>query len=231
MVPVIILCGGLGTRLKAYEEDIPKPLVPVGGVPILRHIISYYKANGCYQFVLAVGHQAAKIEAYFRQNPVEEVQIVFSNAGEKAGTGERLEAAMLALSAEEYLLSYGDIISDINIRCMIEAHRQQEKLITLAVVKPLLPYGVFKYDGDVLASFEEKPQADFWINAGSMVVNKNLFPQLKGVKMLEGVLLNLLVKSGQLQTYRHNGNWRCMDTYKDYLELNEVWGSTKNFWG
>lgn len=230
MVPVIILCGGMGTRLKAYEEDIPKPLVPVGGVPILKHIISYYKENGCSQFVLAVGYKASKIENYFKQNPLEGVQLIFNNTGEEAGTAERLQAAMQALPSEEYLLSYGDIISDISVKDVLNAHHQNNGLITLAVVKPVLPYGVFKYDSDALASFEEKPLADFWINAGSMVVSAKLLPELNGIKMLEGGLLNKLVKSGQLHTYRHNGNWRCMDTYKDYLELNEAWDRTGNFW-
>lgn len=244
----VILCGGSGTRLREETEFKPKPLVEIGSHPILWHIMKTYSVFGHRDFVLALGSKGDMIKEYFmgqdwRDNDFtlklkdktidfknssakEDWTIDFADTGDKSLTGLRLYKLKDYLKDEEnFMLTYGDGVADIDIEKLIEFHKQKGKILTITGLHPRSKYGVVKTTEDGLVKeFKEKPILDNFINGGFMVFNKRIFDFLdqRNVMLVDDTLPKL-AKMGEVALYHHEGFWHCMDTYKDYLELNKMW--------
>jgi len=244
----VILCGGKGTRLREETEFKPKPLVEVGGKPILWHIMKMYSEYGHNHFVLALGYKGDMIKKYFmdydwmandftlnlkdksvilkNNNSKENWTIDFVDTGQEAMTALRLFRLRDYLKDEEdFMLTYGDGVADVNIDEVIKIHKEKGKILTITGIHPRSKYGVVKVrDDDVVEEFKEKPILNDFVNGGFMVLNKRIFEHLdqKNVMLVFGTL-PLLAKRGEVVLHHHKGFWHCMDTYRDYLELNKMW--------
>ncbi|HEY1051023.1 MAG TPA: glucose-1-phosphate cytidylyltransferase [Prosthecobacter sp.] len=252
---VIILCGGLGTRLREETEYRPKPMVPIGGQPILWHIMKTYAHHGYKDFVLCLGYKGEVIKDYFRnylwnrsdvtlklgRNP----QITYHNAhdeedwtvtlletGLATQTGGRLLRAMQHLGDEDVLFTYGDGVVDSDITASVRAHYQQQALVTMTAVRPAGRFGELGMDGLTIQSFREKPeQESSFINGGYMVLDKGVREFLSGDDCIfEREPLQKLAESGRLKAFCHDGFWQCMDTYREFEMLNRLWDSGKAPW-
>ncbi len=226
MIPVAILCGGKGTRIARGDRDTPKPLVDVGGHPILWHVMALYAAQGFREFVLLTGWQSERVEAAARA--FAEVRdgrwrVDFLRTGEEAPTGGRVHAARERLAGGTFALTYADGVADIDLRAELAFHRGHEGAATIAVVRPRSPWGSASLNDDgAITGFEEKPRLSDWINGGFMFCEPGVFDQIEADDVLEREPLERLVARGELFGFRHDGFWDCMDTYKDALVLNEL---------
>ena len=223
--PVAILCGGRGTRLQERTESIPKPLVEIGGRPIVWHVIQIYAAQGFTRFVLLTGHKAELIDDFVATAPWPEgviVETLFT--GEETPTGGRIHLARDALDGRTFNVTYADGVADIDLASEWRAHRGHGLAATMAVVRPELQFGVTDLgpDGRV-QGFREKPQSEHWINGGFFVFEPEVLGYLEESSVLERTPLERLAADGQLHAYRHSGFWECMDTYKDAVQLNDLW--------
>ncbi len=226
----VILCGGEGTRLREYTEAIPKPLVDVGGKPIIWHIMKIYSHYGFNDFVLCLGYKGEKIRQFFANNNSEGWKIEFVDTGEKSNKAERLMQVQHLIKDEIFLLAYGDDVSDVDIRKVIDFHMQYGKTVTLTAVNPESQFGVLNLDGDKVAGFVEKPKLGVWINGGFFVMDKSIFKYLKKGNELEDQTFKELALKGEVMAYRHSGFWKCMNVFKDVMELNDLWGKGKASW-
>jgi glucose-1-phosphate cytidylyltransferase len=222
---VVILCGGRGTRLQEHVPSIPKPLVEIGGEPIVWHVINIYAAQGLRRFVLCTGYRGALIEQFAttRDWPPG-VELRCLDTGVDTPTGGRLRRAGELLGARSFCATYADGVADIDLRGLIRAHRAHGRLATMTVVRPRLPFGVAELgaDGHVLA-FREKPRAEHWTNGGFFCFEPGALRYLDDSSDLERRPLERLAADGELRAFRHAGFWACMDTYKDAVELNDLW--------
>jgi glucose-1-phosphate cytidylyltransferase len=222
---VVILCGGRGTRLQEHVPSIPKPLVEIGGEPIVWHVINIYAAQGLRRFVLCTGYRGALIEQFAttRDWPPG-VELRCLDTGIDTPTGGRLRRAGELLGARSFCATYADGVADIDLRGLIRAHRAHGRLATMTVVRPRLPFGVAELgaDGHVLA-FREKPRAEHWTNGGFFCFEPGALRYLDDSSDLERRPLERLAADGELRAFRHAGFWACMDTYKDAVELNDLW--------
>jgi glucose-1-phosphate cytidylyltransferase len=222
---VVILCGGRGTRLQEHVPSIPKPLVEIGGEPIVWHVINIYAAQGLRRFVLCTGYRGALIEQFAttRDWPPG-VELRCLDTGVDTPTGGRLRRAGELLGARSFCATYADGVADIDLRGLIRAHRAHGRLATMTVVRPRLPFGVAELgaDGHVLA-FREKPRAEHWTNGGFFCFEPGALRYLDDSSDLERRPLERLAADGELRAFRHDGFWACMDTYKDAVELNDLW--------
>lgn len=226
---VVILCGGKGIRMGEMSRLAPKPMVRVGDKPILWHVMKTYSYFGFNNFILCLGYKANKIKEYFGDD--REWNITFADTGLNANTGERIKRIEQHINDEIFFVTYADGLSDININDLLEYHEKQDKIATITVVKPRSPFGMVNLDShNLITSFAEKPILDLWINGGFFVFNRDIFRYINTGDALEKEVFDRLVKAKQLSAYKHNGFWKCMDTYKDNLELNEMWGSDKAKW-
>lgn len=252
---VVILCGGKGTRLREHTESIPKVLIDIGGRPILWHIMKIYSAYGFNDFILCLGHKGHMIKEYFmdyhwRNNDFsidlrdrknlkmamhdrepEPWKIIFAETGDDTNTGGRITRVASYIKEESFLVTYGDGVADIHLGELLAFHKAHAKIGTITAVKPSLQFGILDLNGShqVLA-FHEKPTLDHWINGGFFVFNRDFFRYLKEDDILEQEPLEQLARDGQLMAYRHDSYWKCMDTYKDTVVLNELWQSGKAPW-
>lgn len=252
---VVILCGGKGTRLKEKTDSIPKALVEVGGRPILWHIMKMYAAHGFNDFILCLGYKAQMIKEYFMESQSwryqdfaldttregrevrileeepEKWKIAFADTGEETNTGGRIKKIQRLVEEPSFMVTYGDGVSDINIKKLLEFHRAHGKTGTVTAINPPSQFGLLdiQTDGGVRA-FREKPSMDQWINGGFFIFEKKFFDYLGENDVLEQAPLERLAKDGQLIAYRHEAYWKCMDTYKDTLVLNETWEKGKAPW-
>ncbi len=226
----VILCGGEGTRLRELTESIPKPLVEVGGKPILWHIMKIYSHYGYNDFILCLGYKGEKIREYFANNNNEGWKIAFIETGEKASKAERLMQIRQLISEENFLCAYGDDVSDVDIRKVVEMHRKSGKIVTLTAVNPESQFGVLKMDGDKVAGFVEKPKLDSWINGGFFVFSRKIFDYLRKGHELEDETFKELASKGEVMAYRHKGFWKCMNVFKDVIELNDLWEKDSAPW-
>lgn len=222
----IILCGGIGTRLKEETEFKPKPMVLIGGKPILWHIMKIYSHWGYNKFILALGYKGDLIEDYFSKNQEDSSDIIFAKTGLESQTGKRILMAKKHITEDEFMVTYGDGVADINIKNLVAFHRNQKTIGTITGVHPYSKYGLVKIDEqkNLVVHFEQepfKPLTHDYVSGGFMVFNKKALDYFDEGPMESGLIK--LTKEGQLSIYRHEDFWKSMDTYKEMEELNELW--------
>lgn len=242
----VILCGGRGTRLGEHGATVPKALINIGGKPIIHHLLKIYSSYNIDDFVLCLGFLGAEIKRYFVEQQWlkedfvlngdererisgEELQekwrITFAETGLDTNTGGRLKKIEKYLAGEEiFCVTYGDGLSDVNIQNLIDFHKSHGKTATLTAIQPLSNFGLIKLDEEnAVTEFQEKPRLKEWINGGFFVFNKDIFKYLEENSVLERDPLEKLAQERELLAFRHSGFWKCMDTYKDNIEFNQLW--------
>jgi glucose-1-phosphate cytidylyltransferase len=212
---VLILCGGRGTRLNGER---PKPLIEIGGRPIVWHVMSIYAAQGFGEFVLLTGYQGDRVADWAAGA---EFAVECVDTGVDTPTGGRVHAVRERLDGT-FCLTYADGVADIDLGALIGHHRTSGALATMTVVRPELPFGVAELDGDRVSGFREKPVADQWVNGGFFVLEPAALAYLDADAVLEHEPLERLAADGALAAYRHKGFWRCLDTAKDAIALEEA---------
>jgi glucose-1-phosphate cytidylyltransferase len=233
MDQVLILCGGRGTRLQEHTQSIPKPLVEIGGQPILWHVIQIYVAQGFRRFVLMTGYKAELIEEFAagrgRWPRGTQIECVFT--GLDTPTGGRLLKAAEAIGGERFCVAYADGVADIDLIALLDEHDRHRATATMTVVRPELPFGVAELNGDgVVRAFVEKPRSERWINGGFFCFEPSVLELLGEDAVLEREPLSQLAAAGELRAYHHEGFWDCMDTYKDAVLLNDLWVAGRAPW-
>ena len=226
---IVILCGGLGSRLSEETKLIPKPMVKIGNIPIIKHLINIYSFYGFKDFILATGYKNKVIEKYFKKK--KNVKCVFTGNSTLTG-GRLLRLKKLFNKNEMFMLTYGDGLTNQNLKKLLKFHLKHKKIGTLTAVKPPARFGELLIKGNRIAEFEEKPQLNNnWINGGFFVFNYEIFNFIKGDKMmLEREPLTKLTKKKELMAFKHKGFWQCMDTMRDKNLLNNLWKSKKAPW-
>ncbi len=252
---VVILCGGLGTRLREETEFRPKPMVPIGSLPILWHIMKIYAHHGHTEFVLCLGYRGEMIKDYFRNyhwntsdvtirlgaqpdiqyhtsHQEENWSVTLVDTGATTMTGGRLKRVLPFIGEENFLLTYGDGLTDSDINASIESHLASKAVVTLTAVQPESRFGELGLDGSTVTAFSEKPDhAAGFINGGFFVVNKSIGDYLAGDDcILERQPLNRLAAEGKIHAYKHTGFWQCMDTYREQQLLTSLWENNKAPW-
>jgi glucose-1-phosphate cytidylyltransferase len=230
---VVILCGGRGTRLQEHSAALPKPLIEVGGRPIVWHVINMYLAHGFRRFLLLTGYRGAQVEAFASGEAwPAEVSVACLDTGADTPTGERLrQAAPILAEHERFCLAYADGVADIDLAALLEHHGGHGAAATMAVVRPRLPFGVARLNGDgAVLGFTEKPRSELWVNAGFFCFERAALDALETGSTLEREPLERLAAAGQLRAFAHRGFWECMDTHKDWITLNELWDGGKAPW-
>lgn len=252
---VIILCGGQGTRLREETEFRPKPLVNVGGRAILWHIMKLYAHHGFRDFVLCLGYRGEMIKDYFlsyetrhndfticlgRQNHVtfhgaheeQEFQVTLADTGLETMTGGRVKCVEKYIDGDTFMVTYGDGVADLDIRQLVDFHNSHGRLATVTAVRPTSRFGVLNVDhASKVLNFTEKPQVEGWVNTGFFVFNRRVFDYLgEDDCVLEREPLECLAHEGQLMAYLHSGFFFGMDTYRDYMHLNDLWASGEAPW-
>jgi glucose-1-phosphate cytidylyltransferase len=230
--PVVILCGGRGTRLREQTETIPKALVEIGGKPILWHVIEIYAAQGFERFVLATGYLGEAVEGFVAEESwPKRVEVECVDTGLGTPTGGRIARLGERLIDGSFCVTYADGVADINLSSLLEAHREREALATMTVVQPHLQWGVAEIGADDrIDRFVEKPRSEHWINGGFFCFEPGALAYMDEDSMLESEPLRQLAAAGELRAFRHEGFWDCMDTYKDAVTLNDLWASGKAPW-
>jgi len=218
---VVILAGGLGTRLSEYTKKIPKPMVTLSGKPIIYYIMKHYSNYGFKNFVIASGYKQNVIKKYFKKKILNwNIDVV--NTGLNSMTGGRLKRLKKIIGNETFLMTYGDGVSNINIKKLIKFHKRKKKLITLTAVRPPARFGALKIKNGKVLYFKEKSKLDeSWINGGFFVIEPRFLKYLKNDNTyLEREPIEKACKQNQLNAFKHHGFWQCMDTKrdKDYLE-------------
>jgi glucose-1-phosphate cytidylyltransferase len=243
---VILLAGGFGTRLSEYTDVIPKPMVPVGGKPILWHIMQSYARFGHKDFYVALGYKAEVVKEYFlhyrslnadftvdlgtgaispHQQDEVDWRVTLVNTGDASMTGGRVKRMQQYIGAETCMLTYGDGLADIDLDALLAFHRSHGKMVTVSAVRPAARFGELEMDGPCVTSFKEKPQLhEGWINGGFFVVEPRFFDLIAGDDvMLEREPMEQAAAAGELMAYRHEGFWHCMDTKRDHELLEALW--------
>jgi len=251
----VILAGGVGSRLSEETLVKPKPMVEIGGKPILWHIMKLYSFHGINEFVICCGYRGHMIKEYFANyvlhmsdvtfemrerrmeflsNGVEPWKVTLVDTGESTMTGGRLKRIRHQLNGETFCLTYGDGVSDVNLRDLIAFHRQEGALATLTAVQPSGRFGAFSLDHEesVISSFKEKPEGGSgWINGGFFVLEPQVLDYIPcDSTVWEREPLEALAREGKLRAYRHRGFWQSMDTLRDKMFLEELWASGKRPW-
>lgn len=250
----IILCGGVGYRLKEETEFKPKPMVLVGGKPILWHIMKIYSHYGFKDFVIALGYKGDLIKEYFlnqrffardftintktgiskiykngRGNEKDDFKITFVDTGLETLPGERILRCKKYIPKEDkyFMVTYGDGVTDLNLRQLLEFHKKQKTIGTITGVHPRSKYGLVKMDkNNLVKGFEEKPVLMDWVNGGYMVFDKRFFNYLE-IGQTEHPALKKLSEENKLSIYRHEGFWYAVDTFKELDDLNKIWDENK----
>jgi glucose-1-phosphate cytidylyltransferase len=252
--PVVILCGGRGTRLQEQGAaagpagtqraapgravrpggcEIPKPLVEIGGEPIVGHVIGVYAAQGFERFVLATGYRGAMIEDYARvRSWPAGVTVECVDTGVETPTGARIKLLESWLAGEgTFCVTYADGVADIDLDALLAFHTGHGALASMTVVRPELQFGVAELDGeDRVSGFREKPRSEQWVNGGFFCFEPHALDRMTSESVLEREPLRELAAAGELRAYRHNGFWKCMDTYKDTVVLNDLWAAGRAPW-
>jgi len=250
---VILLAGGFGTRLVEFTDVIPKPMVPIGGKPMLWHIMKTYAHYGHKDFYVALGYKAEVIKEYFlnyralnadftvdlttgdivpHQLDSIDWRVTLVHTGDKTMTGGRVKRMREYIGNEPFLLTYGDGVADIDLQALLSFHKKHGKLITMTAVRPAARFGELEIDGDLVTSFKEKPQLhEGWINGGYFVVQPEFFDFIESdATLLEREPLEQATLAGELMAYRHEGFWHCMDTKRDHELLEQLWTQGKAPW-
>lgn len=249
---IVILCGGKGTRLKELTEEIPKPLVEIGGMPIVWHIMKIYSNYGFNDFILCLGYKGEAIKRYFKDYKAikgdftlnlasenikshdennENWNITFAETGLETNTGGRIKKIEKYIEDDTFFCTYGDGLSDINLKELLSFHKNKGKTATMTCINPLSPFGLVKFDENgIITESKEKPRMEGWINGGFFVFNKKIFGYLKENSILEKDVFDKLVEEKQLCAYPFKGFWDCMDTFKDNQTLTELWKNNNAPW-
>jgi glucose-1-phosphate cytidylyltransferase len=253
---VVILCGGLGTRLKEETEFRPKPLVEIGGRPILWHIMKIFGHQGLREFVLCLGYKGNLIKDYFLsyeamnndvtvklgarssvtyhgEHTEQDYTVTLADTGAEAMTGARVKRVQRHLDGQRCIVTYGDGLADIDLAALLAFHESHRRLMTVTMTRVPGRFGVIdaRDDGQVIR-FREKPTQEAWISAGFMVFEPGVFDYLAADDgcVLEQEPMQRLAKDGQLMAYRHEGEFHPMDTYRDHVALNQLWASGRAPW-
>ena len=230
----VILCGGLGSRLSEETKTKPKPMAKIGKDPILVHIMKIYEKYGFNKFILALGYKKNIIIDYFKKNKNKKWNIEFVDTGKNSLTGSRLlKLKKKLINEENFFLTYGDGLIDLNITKLLNFHKKNKKIATLTAVRPQARFGELKIQkAGLVKKFEEKNQINQgWINGGFFVFNKKIFDYLPKYQcMLEREPMAKLTQDKQLVALKHNGFWQCMDTLRDKKLLNKLWNSGQFKW-
>ena len=252
---VVILAGGLGTRLAEYTELIPKPLVKIGSMPIIWHIMKFYSQQGYNDFVIPLGYKGELIKDFFlnlkyfqsdftidtsngkielHQNNSEKWKITLVDTGLNTMTGGRLLKLKNYIGDNRFFLTYGDGLANININNLLNFHLKNKKIVTITAVRPAARFGEIKISNinNNVQSFMEKPRVENgWINGGFFVAEPKILEYLTDEQtVLEHEPLQQIAQNGELAAYKHKGFWQCMDNKKDYDYLNNLWENEKQFW-
>ncbi|PKN56799.1 MAG: glucose-1-phosphate cytidylyltransferase [Deltaproteobacteria bacterium HGW-Deltaproteobacteria-14] len=253
---VVILCGGFGTRIRDVSQELPKPMVPIGGRPILWHVMKYYAAHGFNEFVLCLGYRGDAIKDYFlnyqahtsdftlsldgsaveyhRGHDEHDWKITFAETGLNTMTGGRVARIARYVDGDTFMLTYGDGVGDVDLAALLAFHRAHGKAMTVTGVRPPGRFGeVDASDDGLIAGFNEKPQTTGgWISGGFFVCDKRVFDYLDPREdlVLEREPMRNLVADGELMLYRHHDFWQCMDTYRDYKLLDGLIEQGKAPW-
>jgi len=252
---VVILAGGLGTRLSEETEIKPKPMIEIGGQPILWHIMKHYAHFGFKEFCIALGYRGEVIKRFFmdyhslsgsisidlasghvdmHERECEDWVVHLQNTGQDTNTGGRVKRLESHLNDGTFMITYGDGVSDVNLRDLLEFHRAHGRVATITAVRPPARFGGLIFDADsMVVEFTEKPQiGEGWINGGFMVCEPEIFKYLKDDdSSLEADALEHLATARQLKAYRHEGFWQCMDTLRDKRLLENLWSEHRAPWG
>jgi len=250
---VVILAGGLGTRISEESHLKPKPMIEIGGKPILWHIMKIYSYYGIHDFVVCLGYKGYIIKEYFanyflhmsdvtfdmarnemevHQQSAEPWRVTLIDTGENTLTGGRLKRVQNYIGRETFCFTYGDGVSDIDISRKIAFHRQHNKIATVTAIKPPGRYGALNLEADKVLSFQEKPAGDgSWINGGFFVLEPDVFDYIEGDSTSwESQPLQILAGEDQLMAYQHEGFWQPMDTLRDKNHLEALWQANKAPW-
>jgi glucose-1-phosphate cytidylyltransferase len=230
--PVVILCGGRGTRLQEHVSSIPKALVEIGGRPILWHVIQIYRAQGFDRFLLLIGYRGEQIEEFVAGEswpPQTDVRCL--QTGQDTPTGGRIHLAAAELGSDSFCVTYADGVADIDLRALLEYHRGHGAPATVTVVRPELQFGVAELNGEgIVRGFIEKPRSEHWVNGGFFCFSPSVLELLECDSVLEREPLSRLAGAGDLRAFKHEGFWECMDTYKDAVVLNDLWAQGRAPW-
>jgi glucose-1-phosphate cytidylyltransferase len=243
----VILCGGRGTRLRVQStagedggaaggaggQEIPKPLVEIGGLPIVWHVIQLYAAQGFERFLLATGYKGESIERFARDTVWPRgVGVECVDTGLDTPTGGRIKLLQERLAGAPFCATYADGLASLDLGELLAFHANHGRLATMTVVRPELQFGVTELDGDDgrVLGFREKPRSEHWINGGFFCFQPGVFDYLQNNSVLERDPLERLAGDDELRAHRHEGFWECMDTYKDAIALNDLWESGVSPW-
>jgi glucose-1-phosphate cytidylyltransferase len=250
----IILCGGLGMRLREETEFRPKPMIPIGGRPILWHIMNYYHAHGVQDFILCLGYKGDVIRDYFLNyrnhntdievdlsdgtasvlsNHVVNWRVILAETGEQVMTGARIRKVIKYVKGERFFATYGDGVSNVDLGALLAFHLAEGRESTVTAVRPPARFGELLVEENLARSFAEKPQTETgWINGGFFVFETKAFDSFSTDEglVLESEIVKGLAARGQLSVYRHPGFWQCMDTYREMQLLNQMWTSDAAPW-
>jgi glucose-1-phosphate cytidylyltransferase len=255
-VQVIILCGGLGTRLREETEFRPKPMVNIGTKPILWHIMKIYGVQGFKNFILTLGYKGEVIKNYFYHYEImnndvtielgirnklhihsgheeNDWTVTLADTGEKAFKGSRLKKVERYIIGDTFMVTYGDGVADINLQALLAFHQSHGKMVTLTGINPSSQFGELKVVGQQVVSFDEKPSdGGSLVNGGFFVFNRRIFDYLTVEDQcdLEHGTLEQIAREGQLMVYQHKGFWACMDTLRDTEKLNKLWQENRAPW-
>jgi glucose-1-phosphate cytidylyltransferase len=231
--PVVILCGGRGTRLRERTETLPKALVEIGGRPILWHVIGIYAAQGFERFLLAIGHLGEMVEEFVASADwPAPLSVECVDTGVDTPTGGRIaRLGSDRLGGGRFCATYADGVADVDLDAILDFHAVEGALATMTVVRPRLQWGIADVaeDGRV-AGFVEKPRSEHWINGGFFCFEPGALDYLDEDSVLEREPLRRLAADGELRAHRHEGFWDCMDTYKDAVVLNDLWAKGDPPW-
>ena len=225
---VVLLAGGFGTRLSEYTRTIPKPMIDIDGKPILLHIMKFYAKHGFKNFYIALGYKGEMIKKFFNRKFFD-WNINFIETGKNTMTGGRLKRLKKYIGKETFMMTYGDGLSNINLKKLLKFHKKNKKLVTLTAVRPPARFGALKLKGHHVSYFKEKSRLDEgWINGGFFVMESEFLKFIKSDNTyLEREPLEQATKKKQLAAFKHGGFWQCMDTKRDRDKLNKVLKSKK----
>ena len=252
-VPLVILAGGLGTRLREETEFRPKPMIEIGGMPIIWHIMKYYSSWGVNEFIICTGYKGEIIKNYFlnygviqnditvktgakstlqiHQEQNDDWKITIVDTGPLTPTGGRIFKIQKYIETDFFYCTYGDGLANIDIEELTRVHLKTKALATLTAVKPMSRFGVLDIDENKnVVQFREKPRMDSWINGGYFVFNRQIFNRLSADSILEEDPLSGLTRNGKLSAYQHEGFWQPMDTYREAQFLNSLWEKNMADW-
>ncbi len=231
---VVILAGGLGTRISEETKFRPKPMIEIGGKPILWHIMKRYSLFDIKDFIICTGYKKEKILEFFenKENFSEEWNVKIVDTGLETMTGGRLKRIKEYCSEKTFCLTYGDTLNDLNISNLVEFHNRNKKLATVTACQPPGKFGILEIENNIVTQFKEKPKGDNnWVNGGYFVLEPEVFDYIENdFTIWEQTPMNTLVKNGQLVAYKHSGFYQPMDIISDKNRLEKMWMDNKAVW-